>query len=62
MAPTVTRLFKTLEQVFVFKPSSVEMAFSKAPFVMALAPPAFMAFFIGGNIVVSEKEMSFQSV
>merc|ERR1719486_886651 len=30
---TVTRLFSTLEQAFVFKPCSVAIAFNKAPFV-----------------------------
>merc|ERR1719515_183405 len=47
---TVTRLFSTLEQAFVFKPCSVAIAFNRAPFVIALAPPAFMDF-IGGNMV-----------
>merc|ERR1719181_1210725 len=38
---TVTRLFNTLEQAFVFNPFSVAIAFNKAPFVMAFAAPAF---------------------
>merc|ERR1719337_24035 len=49
-AATVTRLFSTLEQAFVFKPCSVAIAFNRAPFVIALAAPAFMDF-IGGNMV-----------
>merc|ERR1712014_376342 len=57
LVATVTRLFKMLEQAFVFKPCSVAMAFSKAPFVIAFAPPAFMAFFIGGNMVLKVMRM-----
>merc|ERR1719324_1408974 len=49
-AATVTRLFSTLEQAFVFKPCSVAIAFNKAPFVMAFAAPVFMDF-MGGNMV-----------
>merc|ERR1719335_2058595 len=47
---TVTKLFSTLEQAFVFNPCSVAIAFNRAPFVIAFAPPAFMDF-IGGNMV-----------
>merc|ERR1719408_939411 len=48
---TVTRLFKTLEHAFAFKPCSVAMAFNRAPFVIALAPAAFIDF-IGGNMML----------
>merc|ERR1711869_126083 len=41
LVPTATRLFKTLEQAFVFKPCSVAMAFKRATLLMAFAPPAF---------------------
>merc|ERR1719421_444120 len=58
LVPTDTRLFKTPEQAFVFKPCSVAIAFKSAPFVMAFAPPAFMAFFIGGNMMSEEEQVS----
>merc|ERR1711981_667149 len=41
---TVTRLFKMLEQSFVFMSCSVAIAFTKAPFVIAFEPPDFIAF------------------
>merc|ERR1719443_1802805 len=56
LVPTDTRLFKTLEQALVFNPCSVAMAFNKAPLLMAFAPPAFMVFFIGGNMVIEDDE------
>merc|ERR1719421_2345552 len=52
--PTDTRLFKTLEHAFVFKPCSVAMAFKRAPLVMAFEPPFFVAFFIGGNMMLKD--------
>merc|ERR1719235_784445 len=54
LVPTETRLFKTFEQAFVFNPCSVAIAFNKAPLLIAFAPPAFMAFFIGGNMVIQD--------
>merc|ERR1719263_353367 len=57
LVATVTRLFRTLEQAFVFKPCSVAMAFNKAPFVMAFAPPAFIDF-MGGNMMLANRERS----
>merc|ERR1719263_1232951 len=46
-----TRLLITSEHAFCFKPCSVASALDKAPFVIAL-PPAFMDFFMGGNMVL----------
>merc|ERR1719183_676182 len=43
---TVTRLFKMLEQSFVFISFSVAIVFNKAPFVIAFEPPAFLMAFI----------------
>merc|ERR1719248_410364 len=53
LVATVTRLFKMLEQAFVFKPCSVAMAFNKAPFVIAFAP-AFIDF-MGGNMMQAKQ-------
>merc|ERR1719265_2399833 len=46
-----TKLLITSEHAFCFKPLSVARCFMMLPFDMALAP-AFMDFFIGGNMVV----------
>merc|ERR1719157_249116 len=48
-----TMLLMTSKQAFCFKPCSSASAFAKAPFVIAFAP-AFMAFFMGGNIAVNK--------
>merc|ERR1719198_1332259 len=50
LVATVTRLFNTLEQAFVFNSFSVAIAFNKAPLVIALAPPFFIDF-MGGNMM-----------
>merc|ERR1719169_299453 len=55
LVATVTRLFNTLEQAFVFNSFSVAIVFNKAPLVMAFAPPFFIDF-IGGNIVFTVRE------
>merc|ERR1719389_1035107 len=52
LVATVTRLFKTLEQAFVFKSCSVAIAFNKAPLVIAFAPPFFIDF-MGGNMMLA---------
>merc|ERR1740130_2015057 len=49
-----TMLLIISEQAFCFKPCSVARVFAKAPFVIAFAP-AFMDFFMGGNIAVNER-------
>merc|ERR1719160_2153358 len=43
-AATVTRLFRMLEQSFVFMSCLVAIAFNKAPFVITFEPPDFIAF------------------
>merc|ERR1740117_2284309 len=50
-----TMLLITSEQAFCFKPCSVASAFARAPFVIAFAP-AFIDFFIGGNITCNGRE------
>merc|ERR1719169_319777 len=55
LVATVTRLFNTFEQAFVFKSCSVAIAFNKAPFVIALAPPFFIDF-MGGNMMFTKAE------
>merc|ERR1711981_864688 len=54
---TVTRLFKMLEQSFVFISFSVAINFTKAPFVIAFEPPAFIAFmaFMGAMFTLEEE-------
>merc|ERR1719248_25707 len=52
LVPTETRLFKTLEQAFVFKPCSVAIAFNRAPLLIAFAP-AFIDF-MGGNMMLTD--------
>merc|ERR1719408_934180 len=52
LVATVTRLFSTLEQSFVFNSFSVAMSFNRAPFVIAFFAPAFIDF-MGGNMVLA---------
>merc|ERR1719163_683212 len=54
LVATVTRLFKTLEQAFVFKSCSVAIVFNKVPLVIAFAPPFFIDF-IGGNMMSTRR-------
>merc|ERR1719453_2532169 len=56
-----TMLLMTSEHAFCFRPCSVASALVKAPFVMAFAP-AFIDFFMGGNIAESQRKYEDQGI